>query len=213
MRKKIYAKRLIMCLGIGLLMAPLTCYAADDEYVMEYNFETKETTYYGYNYDTNEFYQVEEPGSFQQSSIGSAISDGTVDIAYIDTCDDAEEWIEPGTVYLDQKPIKEDSDNPYAIILSDDGMPTVYEYDEGQEKPWSLVEEYNLLLLEGCVKQVGKTSLTFTDNAGRKLKADIKENEAWQVGDKINVVGLLDEDTKGARLTKQFGYYKVETED
>lgn len=81
-----------------------------------------------------------------------------------------------------------------------------------QEKPWSLVEEYNLMLLEGSVKQVGKTSLIFTDDAGRKLKADIKENEAWQVGDKINVVGLLDEDTKGARLTKQFGYYKVETE-
>lgn len=213
MRRKYLKTQFVMYTVVGMLAVPFTCNAADNpdgEYVMHYDLETKETTYYGYNYDTHEFYEIGEPADFQQTSV---ISDGTADIADIDVDADVEKWAKPGTIYIDREPVKEDPDNPYAILFSDDGMPTVYQYNAEQETPWSLVDEYNLLSFEGIITQVGESSLVFTDNANRELTIDINEDEAWQIGDRINVVGLLEEDATGARLTKQFGYFKIEAED
>ncbi|MDO4339093.1 MAG: hypothetical protein Q4C91_13585 [Eubacteriales bacterium] len=214
MKRKRIKKKFIICLGISMLIMPFTnyCYATnnpDEEYTISYNLETKETTYYGYDSTKHEFYQVEKPISSGQSNV---ISDGTEDIAYINYDDSVEEWANPGTIYIDKTPIKEDPESPYTIIFADDGSPIVYRYDEKQQNPWSLINAYNLIMLEGTVKRVEKTSLTFVDSANRELKIEIKEDEIWQAGDKINVIGLLEENMEESKLTKQFGYFKIEEE-
>ena len=58
--KKITA---VVGLTISALMISSACYAQDDPndgYVIQYDFETQETTYYGYDKENHEFYEVDD---------------------------------------------------------------------------------------------------------------------------------------------------------
>ena len=74
--------KVVVGLTISALMISSACYAQDDPndgYVIQYDFETQETTYYGYDKENHEFYEVDEVDDYVEPD--HTVSDGTVDIA------------------------------------------------------------------------------------------------------------------------------------
>ena len=91
--KKITA---VVGLTISALMISSACYAQDDPndgYVIHYDFETQETTYYGYDKEDHEFYEVDDYVEPNRTA-----SDGTADIA---DAPDEMEGVNPGNIYVD----------------------------------------------------------------------------------------------------------------
>lgn len=144
--KKITA---VVGLTISALMISSACYAQDDPndgYVIHYDFETQETTYYGYDKENHEFYEVDDYVEPDRTA-----SDGTADIA---DAPDEMEGVNPGNIYVDNQSIKEDVDNPYTILLFSGSMPTVYKYNKEQpDDPWTVVSQEKVNLLEGKVNK------------------------------------------------------------
>ena len=197
-------------LTIAALMISSTCYAQDDPndgYTIQYDLETQESTYYGYDKENHEFYKVDDPVEPVQNS---TVSDGTIDIA---DAPDEMEGINPGNIYVDNQSIKEDIDNPYTILLFGGSMPTVYKYNKEQlDDPWTVVSQEKVNLLEGKVNKVSKSHLIFTDQNNNDIKVKIKKDEQWHPGDEIKVFGLTKTKNGKVKLAKQYGYYKVEGE-
>lgn len=201
--KKITA---VVGLTISALMISSACYAQDDPndgYVIHYDFETQETTYYGYDKEDHEFYEVDDYVEPDRTA-----SDGTADIA---DAPDEMEGVNPGNIYVDNQSIKEDVDNPYTILLFSGSMPTVYKYNKEQpDDPWTVVSQEKVNLLEGKVNKVSKSYLIFTDQNNDDIKVKIKKDEQWHPGDEIKVFGLTKTKDGKVKLAKQYGYYKVE---
>lgn len=201
--KKITA---VVGLTISALMISSACYAQDDPndgYVIHYDFETQETTYYGYDKENHEFYEVDDYVEPDRTA-----SDGTADIA---DAPDEMEGVNPGNIYVDNQSIKEDVDNPYTILLFSGSMPTVYKYNKEQpDDPWTVVSQEKVNLLEGKVNKVSKSYLIFTDQNNDDIKVKIKKDERWHPGDEIKVFGLTKTKDGKVKLAKQYGYYKVE---
>ena len=187
-------------------MISSACYAQDDPndgYVIHYDFETQETTYYGYDKEDHEFYEVDDYVEPNRTA-----SDGTADIA---DAPDEMEGVNPGNIYVDNQSIKEDVDNPYTILLFSGIMPTVYKYNKEQpDDPWTVVSQEKVNLLEGKVNKVSKSYLIFTDQNNDDIKVKIKKDEQWHPGDEIKVFGLTKTKDGKVKLAKQYGYYKVE---
>lgn len=165
--KKITA---VVGLTISALMISSACYAQDDPndgYVIHYDFETQETTYYGYDKEDHEFYEVDDYVEPNRTA-----SDGTADIA---DAPDEMEGVNPGNIYVDNQSIKEDVDNPYTILLFSGSMPTVYKYNKEQpDDPWTVVSQEKVNLLEGKVNKVSKSYLIFTDQNNDDIKVKIR---------------------------------------
>lgn len=171
------------------------------ETILYYSFETQETKQIGYNSDTHTFYEMDRLPEYLEHDDSAAGGDGTADIAPL--------WSEPGTIYVDEELIKEDPENPYAIILFK-GVPYIAYYDPEQEEnnidyPWIPVNLNDVDRIEGVVKTADENSLILTTYKNYDFEISINENEEWNIGDKITVFGLVD-DTKGV-LTKQYGYF------
>ena len=198
--------KVVVGLTISALMISSACYAQDDPndgYVIHYDFETQETTYYGYDKENHEFYEVDDYVEPDRTA-----SDGTADIA---DAPDEMEGVNPGNIYVDNQSIKEDIDNPYTILLFSGSMPTVYKYNKEQsDDPWTVVSQEKVNLLEGKVNKVSKSYLIFTDQNNDNIKVKIKKDEQWQPGDEIKVIGLTKTKNGKVKLAKQYGYYKAE---
>ena len=195
---------------ISALMISSACYAQDDPndgYTIHYNLETQESTYYGYDKENHEFYQVDEP---VESVPNNTVNDTTIDIA--DAPDELKD-VNPGNIYVNNQSVKEDVDNPYAVLFSSEGVPIVYKYNKEQPAdPWTLVSQEKVSLLKGKVKEIAKSYLIFTDQNNDDIKVKIKKKEQWQLNDEIKVIGLTKTKNGRVRLAKQYGYYKVEGE-
>ncbi len=202
--------KIVAGVAIGALLISSPCYAQDDAndgYTIHYDLETQESNYYGYNKDNHEFYKVDNPVE--------SVNDYTVSDAIIDIADAPDELkgINPGNIYIDNQSIKEDTNNPYSVLFSSEGVPIVYKYDKEQpENPWTLISQEKVNLLKGTVNKVSKTYLIFTDQDNNDIKVKIKKDEQWQSGGEIKVVGLTKTKDGRVKLAKQYGYYKVEGE-
>lgn len=206
MRQHIKIKSVIG-FAISALMISSACYAQDDPndgYTIHYDLETQESTYYGYDKENHDFYKIDNPVESDQNN---TVSDTTIDIA--DAPDELKD-VNPGNIYVNNQSIKEDIDNPYAVLFSSEGVPIVYKYNKKQpEDPWTLVSQEKVNLLKGNVKEITESYLVFTDQNNDEIKVKIKKEEQWQLNDEIKVIGLTKTKNGRIRLAKQYGYYKV----
>lgn len=203
--------KVLICMALGLMLAPNICYASDymdEEYVIGYDFENKKTTYYGYDQDKHDFFEVQEPAV---TTYNKTVSEGTADIAYID--DEEYAWVKAGNIYIDKKSVKEDEDNPYTIIFSADNVPIVYKCDKSEKESWNVVDQSEVILLSGTIKQIDDTTIVFTDEKERDFKVSIKEKEDWEIGDQIRVIGSSKINEKEGTFDTVYGYFRVKEEE